>query len=65
MDNKAKRAFIEALGGVKAIAKEIKRSESGVHNWAMKDRRIPYRHRPTLARMAADRAIDIPKGFWQ
>ena len=39
-------------------------SRSAVSNWRLKGRAIPWKHRPALARLAAERAVNLPSGYW-
>lgn len=55
--------IIKTLGGVKAVADVTGASPSAVANWQMR-RTIPWKHRPTIARVAAERGLDLPDGFW-
>ena len=57
------KQLIEQLGGVKAVALTIGTSEGSVFNWRLRDT-IPWRHRHAIARMAAERAVDLPDNFW-
>lgn len=54
--------LITDLGGPTAIAKELGVKPNAVSNW--RRRGIPWKVRPALARMAADRAVALPSDFW-
>ena len=58
------RDLIDALGGIPAVAQALGVGRSAVSNWRLKGRQIPWKHRPALARMAAERAVALPDGFW-
>jgi hypothetical protein len=54
--------LIDDLGGNSVVAKELGLSPNAVSNW--RKRGIPWKMRPVLARMAAERAISLPADFW-
>ena len=58
------RELIEKLGGAKQVAEDLKVSHGAVRNWQLADRSIPWKFRPTIARIAAERAIPLPEDFW-
>ena len=58
------KELIDALGGIGAVSEALRVDRSAVSNWRLQGRRIPYKHRPAIARLAADRAVDLPAGFW-
>ncbi len=60
----ARQDLIEALGGIKAVAAELNTTPSAVANWRLQTRSIPWRFRPILAKIAAERAITLPEDFW-
>jgi len=57
------RDFIDRLGGYKAVAKALGIPPGAVANWMLASRRIPWRYRPTLARIAGKKRIKLPEGF--
>ena len=57
--------LIEDLGGNKKVADLLGVSASAVGNWRLAGRSIPWKHRPALARHAADGAITLPADFWE
>lgn len=57
------RALIDALGGYRAVAETLNIPPSTVANWMLRERRIPWRYRPTIARIAEEREIVLPEGF--
>ena len=59
------RELIQALGGSKAVAESLKTSRGAVRNWMLDGRSIPWKYRPALARIAADRAVPLPENFWE
>lgn len=58
------KQFIDSLGGIAFVAEALDVNRSAVANWRLKGRSIPWKHRPALARLAADKALDLPAGFW-
>jgi len=56
--------LIADLGGIAAVAQATGASYSAVSNWQLAGRSIPWRHRPTIARLAAERAVNLPSSFW-
>lgn len=58
------RELIDALGGAKQVAAELNVSHGAVRNWQLAGRSIPWKFRPTIARIAAERAISLPAEFW-
>ena len=56
--------IIDRLGGAKALAEALGLTKQAVTNWRLGKRGIPWRHRPAIARLAADRAEALPIGFW-
>jgi len=57
--------LIAQLGGPKAIAEALNLDRSAVSNWTLQGRRIPWKHRPAIARLAAERALPLPPTFWE
>lgn len=56
--------FIEKLGGNKAVAELLGKSPGAVAMWRLRNC-IPWKYRPALARIAAERAIPLPEDFWE
>lgn len=56
--------FLDDLGGNKELAEALGVSSNAVSNWRSPERDIPWRHRHVIARMAAERGVELPKGFW-
>jgi len=56
--------LLDKLGGNKAVADALKTSPGAVANWRLPNRAIPWKHRPTLARIAAERGVTLPGDFW-
>lgn len=61
MDNTQHSALIDALGGTGFLAKELAQRHNTISTW--RTRKVPWRWRPHLARMAGERGIPIPDGF--
>ena len=59
------KELIEKLGGAKAVADTLNTTHGAVRNWMLPDRSIPWRYRPALARIAAQRAVPLPENFWE
>jgi hypothetical protein len=59
------RELIEALGGAKQVAADLRCSHGAVRNWMLEGRSIPWRFRPAIARIAADRGVALPENFWE
>jgi hypothetical protein len=59
------RQLIIALGGTKQVAADLKCSRGAVRNWMLEGRSIPWRFRPAIAKLAAERAVPLPEDFWQ
>lgn len=59
------RELIEKLGGAKRVADDLNTTHGAVRNWMLSDRSIPWRYRPALARLAAERAVQLPENFWE
>ena len=53
--------LIDAFGGTQRLADEIRLNRSTVANW--RKRGIPWRYRPTIAALATQRRIDLPRDF--
>ena len=58
------KELIDTLGGIKAVAQALSVDPSAVSNWRLKGRRIPWKHRPAIARLAAEKAVNLPADFW-
>lgn len=54
--------LIDDLGGNAALAKALNRSPNAISNW--RKRGIPWKVRPTVARLAAEKAVALPTDFW-
>ncbi|NQX93444.1 MAG: helix-turn-helix domain-containing protein [Erythrobacter sp.] len=54
--------LIDELGGNTVLAKELNCTPNAVSNW--RTRGIPWKLRPVIARMAAEKALKLPDGFW-
>ncbi len=59
------KQLINELGGPKAVADRLKTSHGAVRNWMLADRSIPWKYRPAIARLAAERAVQLPADFWE
>lgn len=57
--------IIDKLGGNAAVARALNAKPNAVANWKLPDRGIPWRMRPAVARLAAERAITLPEDFWE
>lgn len=57
--------LIKKLGGAKRVADDLNTSHGAVRNWMLKGRSIPWRYRPAIARIAAERAVQLPEDFWE
>lgn len=58
------RELIEKLGGAKKVADDLRTTHGAVRNWMLSGRSIPWRYRPAIARIAAERAVQLPADFW-
>lgn len=58
------KQLIHDLGGTKQVAEALGVSHGAVRNWLLDKRSIPWKHRPALARIAAERAVALPEDFW-
>lgn len=58
------KALIDALGGIAAVSEATKATASAVSNWRLAGRAIPWKHKPAIARLAAERAVSLPGNFW-
>jgi hypothetical protein len=54
--------LISDLGGSKALADALGTSPNRVANWNKRD--IPWRYRHVVAKLAAERGVELPQGFW-
>lgn len=54
--------LIDALGGNTALAKALNLTPNAVSNW--RNRGIPWKLRPQIARMANEKAVPLPADFW-
>ena len=59
------KALIDELGGISPVSAHTGATRSAVSNWRMEGRNIPWKHRPAIARLAADRAVALPANFWE
>ncbi len=62
MDDKA---LIDKLGGILAVSEATSATKSAVSNWRLDGRGIPWKHKPAIARLAAERAVALPTDFWE
>lgn len=58
------KELITALGGTTELAKKLGTTPSAVANWQSPERSIPWKRRPEIARLAAERGVDLPPDFW-
>lgn len=56
--------LITALGGPNSVAEALGVKPNVVANWRLEGRSIPWKRRHVLARIAAERGIPLPEGFW-
>lgn len=54
--------LIDELGGNMALADKLDLTPNAVSNW--RTRGIPWRLRPTIAKLAAERGVTLPSDFW-
>lgn len=54
--------LISDLGGNVALAKELNCTPNAISNW--RTRGIPWKVRPVIARIAAERGVGLPSDFW-
>lgn len=54
--------LIDGLGGNTELAKALNLTPNAISNW--RTRGIPWKMRPVVARMAEERGIALPEGFW-
>ena len=54
--------LIEKLGGNRVLAETLGVTPNAVSNW--RTRGIPWKVRPVIARMAAERGLALPEDFW-
>lgn len=54
--------LIDQLGGNKALAEKLQVTPNAVSNW--RERGIPWRLRPAIARMAVESGVALPDKFW-
>lgn len=57
------KQFIDDLGGIAAVAAHLNTSTGAVTNWRLEGRSIPWKYRPSLVALAAQKEVDLPKGF--
>ena len=58
------KELIDNLGGIGAVAEALKVDRSAVGNWRLAGRSIPWKHKPAIARLAAEKAVNLPANFW-
>lgn len=58
------KQLIDDLGGIKAVSEALGVDRSAVGNWRLEGRSIPWKHRPAIARLAAEKAVNLPLDFW-
>jgi hypothetical protein len=58
------KSLIDQLGGISAVSEATGAKKGAVANWRLAGRTIPWKHRPVIARLAAERAINLPTDFW-
>jgi len=56
--------LIDDLGGNKVVADTLNTTPGAVANWRLPNRSIPWKYRPSLAKLAAERAVSLPADFW-
>jgi len=54
--------FLDSLGRTTDIAEMLQTTPNAVSNW--RQRGIPWKKRPAIAALAAQRGIDLPADFW-
>ena len=54
--------LIDQLGGNRVLAEKLQVTPNAVSNW--RERGIPWRLRPAIARMATESGVSLPEGFW-
>lgn len=59
------KELIKALGGSKQVAADLNVSRGAVRNWQLAGRSIPWRFRPAIAKIAAERGVPLPEKFWE
>lgn len=59
------KQLIQDLGGAKKLAAALETTHGAVRNWQLDGRAVPWKYRPAVARMAAERGIPLPEGFWE
>ena len=55
--------FIDDLGGPTFVAEKLGIKRTSVTAWKLREK-IPWQHRPALARLATRQAVALPEGFW-
>ena len=58
------KALIDQLGGIAAVSEATGAEKGAVANWRLPNRNIPWKHKPAIARLAAERAVNLPADFW-
>ena len=59
----AQSIFIDELGGPKVVAELLGKNAGAVAMWRTRNS-IPWRYRPALAKVAAERGLSLPEDFW-
>jgi hypothetical protein len=59
------KQLIQDLGGAKHVAEALNTTHGAVRNWQLSNRAIPWKFRPSIAKLAAERAVQLPEDFWQ
>jgi hypothetical protein len=54
--------LIDSLGGNKLLCRELGQKQSTISNW--RRRGVPWRWRPTVARLAKEKRIQLPNDFF-
>ena len=58
------KALIDQLGGIPPVSAATGAKASAVSNWRLDGRKIPWKHKPAIARLAAEKAVNLPADFW-
>jgi hypothetical protein len=58
------KELIDELGGIGHVAAATGADRSAVSNWRLQGRNIPWKHKPAIARLAAEKAVNLPHNFW-
>jgi len=60
----SQKDLLDDLGGNQAVALALGTTASAVANWKLPNRSIPWRKRHAVARLAAERGVQLPADFW-